>query len=45
MLATNQQAMKGELLQEMAKKVECGVPCEIKREDLLDCLGEVMMGD
>ena len=44
MLATNQQAMKEELLQEMAKKVECGVPSEIKRENLPDCLGEVTIG-
>ena len=31
-LATNQQAMKEELLHEMAKKVECGVPSEVKKE-------------
>ena len=32
MLVTNQQTMKEELMQEVSKKVECGVPSEVKRE-------------
>ena len=33
LLATDQQAFKGELTKEVAKKVECGVPSEIKNEN------------
>ena len=32
LLATNQQAFKDELMQEVSKKVECGVPSEVKKE-------------
>ena len=32
LLATNQQTIKNELMQEVAKKMECGVPSEVKKE-------------
>ena len=32
MLATNQQTIKDEVMQEVSKKVECGVPSEVKKE-------------
>ena len=32
LLATNQQTIKDELMQEVSKKMECGVPSEVKKE-------------
>ena len=32
LLATNQQAIKSELMNEVSKKMDCGVPSEVTRE-------------
>ena len=32
LLATSQQTIKDELMQEVSKKIECGVPSEVKKE-------------
>ena len=44
LLATNQQTIKNELMQEVAKKMECGVPSEVKKEPPGLTLGMDEMG-
>ena len=45
LLSTNQQTIKDELMQEVAKKMECGVPSEVKIEPPGLSMGGDDMGD